>query len=751
MLNLKSEYLIEWDAKTVPDIAEADNHGYSRYYVTGGSMAGVYVGNDNGSDIAMAYFFKINTTGVTLASDDESHTNVQHDSRTNYVHEQHLLSDTDVLTETNGGNILQLANQFKDEFFEGVTQTPATLFAKMKEWHGNANGFYAPIGLAYNFLPINNLLYAATYTNIQNAFDRGDTPRFSHIYPGAVHFTGSNYGTFIQSFPAGLNDNEKDQYIIATLLFSDITAVDEANLQFDVYIQGTKAPTIDVKWNKTTEADFNLQTIAPQVFDAWRGIITPADSALYYTDTQSGVTVPRVNADTFRQKGFAWTQSDHFVYLTEFNSRYGSWSFVERMAQFGADGIANGVYLALRFNERMYADNSEVIKWGDLYEVYIPYNRQDNSECTVRMIANSRNGATFSTTCVLHFGPPPDDKKPGDDTPPPPPPTPPGFDPEFEPYEPTGFPGDAILTQTYCMNGTVLENVGSKLWSQSYWDVLKIQSNPIENIISCKWYPMNLDGVAREIKVGDISFGINGYKRANRYVSPWLSYTYTGNEATWDEAGTTYTLPKFMCCSPYTTLKLHLPYAGTVQLDASDMINNPLRVRYVVDLVTGDMLYFLQIGTKQAPFMTVAGKMGVDIPLTASNRAQTELASASKQLSAVIGAAGALMGGNVGGAAQAATSIVSAAGMDFTSQRTATHSPTCASFENTAIYLEISFPMFKESAGFKYSHGYPTHKWVTLKNLKGFVKVDARTKIDFAMTKEENDMIENALINGVYV
>ena len=71
MLNLKSEYLIEWDAKTVPDIAEADNHGYSRYYVTGGSMAGVYVGNDNGSDIAMAYFFKINTTGVTLASDDE--------------------------------------------------------------------------------------------------------------------------------------------------------------------------------------------------------------------------------------------------------------------------------------------------------------------------------------------------------------------------------------------------------------------------------------------------------------------------------------------------------------------------------------------------------------------------------------------------------------------------------------------------------------------------------------------------------
>lgn len=661
----------------------------------------------------------------------------------------HYKADSDVLTAFNGGHLLDLANLFKDEFFAGVTQTPQTLFDYMVNKYGNADGFWVNNNVVSQFVWAQNQMDVCMDSSVE--YDKAMCEGFNQTYPSDYNFKGLNYGVVVNTYPASADtDQKKLKYVMAKLIFTDINPEQNNALHFDVYVQGNGGPTIDVKWKAiNTDKNFSLQAVRVRRWRVWEPIAFFPDSMFTTVD---GIVVPNENTRHFKGN-YTWSQSEHFTYLGAFQNESSDRTEPEKIAFYGTDGIANAVSEIWRFDYVEYVNSQEERTWGDCVVVHIPKDRTSDGECTAILKAGSAKSPKYSTTCTIHFTAPEDPPPGGGDNDDPPPPTPPTPDPPFPEDEPIGFPGHAILTQTYSMGETALENIGSKLWSQSYYDVLKIQNNPIENIISCKWFPMNLSGVARSVKIGNIDFQTTGtYIRENRYISSWMEYTYTGNECTWtDPEGNTYKLPKYMCCSPYTRLKLHLPYAGVVELDAADFINNKLRVRYVVDLVTGDMLYFLQCGASHAPYMTVAGKMGVDIPLTATNRAQTELAIASKTLSAVIGAAGSLATGQALGAAAYGSSIVSAVGMDMTTQRTSTQSPTCASFENLAIYLEVIFPQHKASKGFAESHGYPTNLKKKLGDCKGFTKVDSRTVIDVAMTEEENRMLEELLTNGIYV
>ena len=674
----------------------------------------------------------------------------------------HLLTDNDVLTSTNGGNLLALANKFKDVFFAGETQTAATLFEYMREKYGAYVGFFATVSLSTGFEYIKDPqgIHDGDWANIDINYAHGEALSFNQIYPNNISFGGDEYGNIVSAYPSMVEtDQDKSNFVVASLIFGDINPVDDTHLHFDVYIDGTDSPTLDVRWKAITKGDnFSLQTVAPHVYNSFQVLTEPnppygaseGDTRVHPILWTQGLD-PRYFVDN----GFTWSGSYHTTYLSLFDSRTSNYSALEKKAYFGADGIANALDFCLQFQERQIINNAEVMTYGQAFNVHIPKQRSSDGECIVSEIANSQSNTTFTTTVSLHFNAPPTDPSGGggnDDPSITPPPYTPTGQPDFDPHKPTGFGGHSILTQTYALVASGLENIGSKLWSQSYWDVLKIQSNPIENIISCKWYPFSLTGADADIIIGNINFGYRAPKISNIYHANIGSHTYTISDCEWKDGNNkTHSLPAFMCCSPFTTVKLHLPYAGTVQIDASEYINKKLSIELVIDLITGDLLYLLYMGSNNAPYMTVAGKCGVDIPLTASNRAQTELASASKQLSAVLGAAGSLMGGNVVGAAQSASSIVSAAGMDFSCQRTATHSPACASYENKAIYIEFSFPKFVESEGFKNSHGYPAHKWTTLSSCKGFVKVDNVARLNIAMTEEENRMIEALLTEGIYV
>lgn len=524
---------------------------------------------------------------------------------------------------------------------------------------------------------------------------------------------------------------------------------------FDVYINGTDKPSIFVNW--TAGEDLSPVTLSPRV---WQGVqYTYATAPEYITDQQTGLV--DVNPDawfTASAGSYSYSGSFETTFLTIQTYFERFLNPASKLNEWGFDGSPEYIKLYLRMVNTSPTGGADGI--GDLATVTIT---QDGQGSYI-LVSGSSDNPGFDTIVRFHSGEPdyvmPDDPDayPGgsniDDD------GPGRYDPDDMPdpadfTDPAGYDGNAVLTRTYAVSDSVLQNIGQKLWSQDYFNVLKIQSNPIENIISVKHFPFAMTGTSQEIKVGDVAFGINGDKVASVQHIHIGSYTWTGK------------FKNYLDLSPYTTVKINLPYCGLFSLDPADVYGTKIDVDYYIDLVTGQCMAKLSLDGKtleggrnvSIPYMTVYGQMGIDIPLTSSDRVQTELRAASAAVTAMAGSAGQIIAGNVGGGVVSGLSdALSIAGSDYTSQRTSSQSPACTAFACQDVFLLIETPtadVVEESSktGYKHLHGYPCHKYKTLGSFPAgsFVQVEKRSDINIAMTSEENRMLEELLTSGVYI
>lgn len=72
---------------------------------------------------------------------------------------------------------------------------------------------------------------------------------------------------------------------------------------------------------------------------------------------------------------------------------------------------------------------------------------------------------------------------------------------------------------------------------------------------------------------------------------------------------------------PYTRLELQIPYHGTITLDTGDWINHEISITVICDIMTGASLAV--VCRDSAPMYTVAGQLGIPVPLTVDNFSQT--------------------------------------------------------------------------------------------------------------------------------
>lgn len=563
--------------------------------------------------------------------------------------------------------------------------------------------------------------------------------------PDLVSRIGSNYQRYYTS-----------------LIFSE--EVEPEKLIFDVYVDGVigeKNPNIQIRWrNNSDESQLSPELIKARIWAFGYYGASEDPSIYYYRDPELDINVPddRVPASGHTlvpySIDYAFTsQGPDYSYVGLANQAYDDWNTLERITVFGLDGIPARLGFFLRFD---YEDDPWTC--GDLYVVTVQYKYEGAVYVTATQITTSAYNPIYETEVNI-IGGVPDDTVPDDPDEPEP-----GYDddgdesadgpypdpddqPDISDYDSEGFPGDAVLTKTYKLSKARLQNIGTALWSQTYLDVLKIQANPIENIIACRWYPMDLTGGTEVgIKIGDVAMGVNGSPVDTVYTKTIGSYTYKGVIS---ENGKNLS-PGYLAQSPYTIIKLHLPYVGTVQLDASEIYDRLLTIQYVVDIVTGDILVLLKLGSHKLPYMSLSGKMGVDIPLSGSDRAQVQIAAAARAATALIGGAGHVLEGNAGAAVGSMSGILSMAGMDYSTQRVIQHSSVCASYDNRAVVLEMQVNKTHVSAGYKKYHGLPSHQYATLTRGMGFIQVSRRTIIDVAMTDEENRMLESIMTQGCY-
>lgn len=292
--------------------------------------------------------------------------------------------------------------------------------------------------------------------------------------------------------------------------------------------------------------------------------------------------------------------------------------------------------------------------------------------------------------------------------------------------------GIGVLTSTFHMTKERLVQLGQFLWGSSIFDEFSlINNNPIENIISCKAIPYAISGTTQEITLGNVKTGVNGEK-----ISQNFSKRTIGSVAIAEH------YKNFLDYAPYTNVIIYLPYIGFKELDASLVMGKTIRIEYTLDVITGGCLAQIYVGKIRLYEFT--GNIGVDISITASNRAQVE----SAYINAGVGVVSSAMSGNVTGAVN---SIIGAATSQYHYSGTGNPNPSCVASTNRTCYVVIDRPQYQPLKAFNHTRGRMCCLSKTIGSLKGYTVCDGNIDISgISATDEEKDEIVNILSTGFF-
>ena len=292
--------------------------------------------------------------------------------------------------------------------------------------------------------------------------------------------------------------------------------------------------------------------------------------------------------------------------------------------------------------------------------------------------------------------------------------------------------GIGVLTSTFHMTKERLVQLGQFLWGSSIFDEFSlINNNPIENIISCKAIPYAISGTTQEITLGNVKTGVNGEKISQNF-----------SKQTIGSVAITEHYKNFLDYAPYTNVIIYLPYIGFKELDTSLVMGKTLRIEYTLDVITGGCLAQIYVGKIRLYEFT--GNIGVDISITASNRAQVE----SAYINAGVGVVSSAMSGNVTGAVN---SIIGAATSQYHYSGTGNPSPSCVASTNRTCYVVIDRPQYQPLKAFNHTRGRMCCLSKTIGNLKGYTVCDGNIDISgISATDEEKEEIVNILSTGFF-
>ena len=293
--------------------------------------------------------------------------------------------------------------------------------------------------------------------------------------------------------------------------------------------------------------------------------------------------------------------------------------------------------------------------------------------------------------------------------------------------------GIGVLTSTFHMTKERLVQLGQFLWGSSIFDEFSlINNNPIENIISCKAIPYAISGTTQEITLGNVKTGVNGEKISQNF-----------SKQTIGSIAITEHYHNFLDYAPYTNVIIYLPYIGFKELDASLVMGKTIRIEYTLDVITGGCLAQIYVGKIRLYEFT--GNIGVDISITASNRAQVE----SAYINAGVGVVNSAMSGNVTGAVN---SIIGAATSQYHYSGTGNPSPSCVASTNRTCYVVIDRPQYQPLKAFNHTRGRMCCLSKTIGSLKGYTVCDENVDISgISATDEEKEELIKILSSGFFV
>lgn len=371
------------------------------------------------------------------------------------------------------------------------------------------------------------------------------------------------------------------------------------------------------------------------------------------------------------------------------------------------------------------ADPLRVIKSDEVKIVLA----NDGTEVSVTNIGGAEGDITdgVSTVTIVH-APAPSDTGTEDGTEPPEE----EKSDETEAGEPTTTTLN-MLTQSYSVTVQKLQSLGQVLWSQTFFDNIKlVNNNPIDNIVSVKMFPFETCGTESSIVCGNVDMGVTGQKLVNPSLlrdcgTITVPKKYSGYRAYLDYA-------------PYTTAVLYLPFIGEIPLDVAVVMGKTLAIKYYVDYILGSAIAIVTVDNKQ--ILSRDATIGIDIPLTASNRSQIEIG----YLQAVGSAVAQTATGNFVGAG---TSLLGGALQPHTYTTSGRFTPSTAVCADLQPFVRLirSRPVIANN--FSEIHGHRVSTAVTLSKCSGYTQCESVRVSGIPCTEREKDMIKSALESGV--
>lgn len=293
--------------------------------------------------------------------------------------------------------------------------------------------------------------------------------------------------------------------------------------------------------------------------------------------------------------------------------------------------------------------------------------------------------------------------------------------------------GIGVLTTTFKMTKDRLQQLGRFLWGSNIFDNFSlICNNPIENIVSCKSIPLSLEGVTQKIILGNVDTGVNGDKVSNNFAKQNIG-----------SIAITEKYHNFLDYAPYTNVIIYLPYVGFKELDTNLVMGKTLSISYTVDIITGGCL--CQITSNNVKLYEFNGNMGIDIPITASNRAQVE----AGYISSGIGIASSVASGNIVGAA---TSLINSAESQYHYASTSSPNPMCVASTNRTCYVILDRPTYQTLKSFNHTKGKKCYLTKTINTLKGYTICDEHIDLSgIGATDSEKEELIKILSGGFFV
>lgn len=349
-------------------------------------------------------------------------------------------------------------------------------------------------------------------------------------------------------------------------------------------------------------------------------------------------------------------------------------------------------------------------------------------------------------------------------------PNPPGEDGDGDTILPPDYDGFGDLSgfvTMYALKADHIANLGSKLWASftdsAFWesvsavltDTTSIDPSVILNyIVSVRLYPFDLSTVKdAQSDLPSIYFGRG--LASLLLDSDLTNYLYILKHNVTRVNGGQLKVPAkygdFRDMEPCAKMILHVPFAGSCEINPSQVIGKYLSLSYSIDYCTGAFMTQCFVSgeglSMSYPVATLYGQLGATVQLSASN----EMEALQCLAGATMGIASGIMG-NPSGLLSGTVGVASSLSNNRTVPHTTGKSSGFSSFYEPRVpYIEIIYDQYYKPSNYAHTHGNACNMVSQIGDLHGYTVCRNVDTTGLTCETDERLSIKRILESGFFV